>query len=238
MIQLNLLPDVKLDYIKARRNKRTVMLFASLVIVVSIGLFIMMLTFVGAQRLHLSNLDKDIDSGVAEIQNTPEIDKVLTVQNQLSVLNAQHDQKPAVTRVLPYFAQLLPPGASITTLNVDLVGNAIGLSGKAANINDINKVVDTLKFAEYRTKSGQSGKPFSDIVLGGSGIGDENSDSGVSVSGATQQFTVSMKFDPILFNNLEEVEITVPGMISTRSSTEKPNISFDKQQTETEGGDQ
>lgn len=227
MVQLNLLPDVKLQYIKAKRNKRFVMLLSALVIAVSIGLFVIMFGFVfGVQKHRSDSLDKDIKNGISTIQKTPEIDKILTVQNQLQVINAKHEEKPAAARILPYIAQTLPEGSKLTSLSADFTSGTINLSGTTSDINSTNKLVDTLKFAEFRTKKEnpndeQTGKAFSEVVLTSYGT-----ESGGS------NFSISMKFDPILFKNTETVELNIPGIVSTRSSTEKPNIEFiDKKQT-------
>ena len=226
MVQLNLLPDVKLQYIKAKRNKRFVMLLSALVVAVSVGLFVIMFGFVfGVQKHRSDSLEKDIKNGISTIQKTPEIDKILTVQNQLQVINAKHEEKPATARILPYIAQTLPAGAKLTSLNADFTTGIINLSGTTSDINSSNKLVDTLKFAEYRTKKDnpndeQTGRAFSEVVL-----------SSYSTEAGKSNFTISMKFDPILFKNTETVELNIPGIVSTRSSTEKPNIEFiDKNQ--------
>lgn len=227
MVQLNLLPDVKLEYIKTKRTKRLVILGSLVVIVVSIGLFTAMFSYVKiAQKQHMKHLDNDIDSGISTIQNTPEIDKILTVQNQLTVINGQHDQKAAVTRALPYIAQLLPAGSKVNQFDVDITGQTMSLTGITPDIVNTNKLVDTLKFAQYKTKSGLNGSPFSDVVLTSYG----------AESGKESSFAISMKFDPVIFKNTEEVSITVPGIVSTRSSTEKPNIQFDAKTKAPQGG--
>lgn len=227
MIQLNLLPDVKLQFIKARRTKRLVILTSSLAIVVSIGLFGLMFSFVnGVQQRHIKNLDKDIDSSISKIQNTPEIDKILTVQNQLASINPKHQEKPAANRVLPMIADLIPAGSALTEVNVDFTSSIISISGATASVPDTNKFVDTLKFAQFKAQTinpdgslgeVKEGKAFSEVVLG--------TFSTVSADGR-YGFAISLKFDPVIFLNTEKVEITVPGIVSTRSSTEKPNLQF------------
>lgn len=221
MVQLNLLPDVKLQYIKAKHTKRFVVLVSSLVIVVSLSLLIIMLGFVyGVQKKHSNDLEHDIEKGIATIKSTPEIDKILTIQNQLQVVNTKHEEKPAAIRVLPYIAQMLPAGAKLTQLSTDFTGGTMNISGTTASINDTNKLVDTLKFAEYRTKKDdpnqeQTGKAFSEVVVVSYGA-----------DKTTSTFSINMKFDPILFKNTETVELSVPSIVSTRSNTEKPNIEF------------
>lgn len=226
MVQLNLLPDVKLEYIKTKRTKRLVLSLSFLVIAVSVSFFIFMLIFVdGIQKKHMSNLDKDIDEKVTTIQNTPEVDKILTIQNQLAVINGKHDEKPTATRLLPYLAQVLPNGSKLTELKADFKTNTITITGNTTDINAINKFVDTLKFAEYTIKPDAKGKPFSQVVL-----------SSYTTDPGKAEFTVTAKFDPVIFDNANEVTLVIPGIVSTRSSTEKPNIQFDQKSQSLEGG--
>lgn len=59
MIQFNLLPDVKLAFIKARKLKRLVMVGAASVTSVSLAVVILLFIFVNvAQKKHLSDISK------------------------------------------------------------------------------------------------------------------------------------------------------------------------------------
>ena len=61
MIQFNLLPDVKLEYIKAKRTKRSVMLVSIIATGVALGISIMLfLTVSVLQKQHINNLNNDI----------------------------------------------------------------------------------------------------------------------------------------------------------------------------------
>jgi Tfp pilus assembly protein PilN len=229
MIQLNLLPDVKLQYIRAKRNRNLVLFGAVAVITVSVGMFVLMFSFVkGVQGEHIKNLTEDIDKGINVIENTQDLDKVLTVQNQLGIVDTKHQEKPAATRALPMITQLLPEGSSVQTYSVDFAGSQISLTGITQDINATNKLVDTLKFAKYTAKTitvnadgkielgeAKEGKAFSEVVLSSFGTEPGNA-----------SFTITMKFDPLLFANSEEVAIVVPDQSSTRSITEKPNVEF------------
>ncbi len=230
MIQFNLLPDVKLEYIKAKRMKRLAFSSALIVVAVSLSIFIFMFIFVNAiQKQHLKNLDSNIDKDVAEIQQIPEINEILTVQNQLSVINGKHDEKPATVRTLRYVSEVLPENTSITSLNVDYKTNKITIGGKTKDLAITNKFVDTLKFTEFETKSGKKGKPFSAVVL-------KSYNSDKTTGGI--EYSVVASFDPLIFDNNEEVTLVVPGIVSTRSSTEKPNINFEPSSQPQESGGQ
>jgi hypothetical protein len=215
VIQFNLLPSVKLEYIKARRIKRLVIMTSS--IVTGLALAIVIMLFVGTsilQRQHLENLQKDIDRDSKTLQNTPELNKILTIQNQLKSVNGLHDEKPVADRLGVYLPQLTPNLLTIATLDVDFTENTIEFEGAAPGIDVVNKFTDTLKFTAYKSDDGE-GPAFSEVVL---------SDFSRTESKAT--YNVKLKFNPIIFNGAHTVQLEVPKIISTRSTTEKPNALF------------
>ena len=93
MIQFNLLPDVKIEYIKTRYRKRMIMLISAIASGVTFTIFVLLFLFVRVnQPKHMKDLDKDIKSTVSKIQETKDLDKILTIQNQLNSLPALHDK--------------------------------------------------------------------------------------------------------------------------------------------------
>ncbi len=213
MIQFNLLPDVKVEYIKARRSKRMVLLVSAgvtaLSLVVFAGLFLVVNVF---QVKHIKDLNKDIKTYTSSLHDVPNLDKILTVQNQLTSLTSLHDAKPATSRLLGYLSQVTPAKATISSVKVDFTNNSIGLSGNADSLSTVNAYVDTLKFTSYTVAgSGETKKAFSDVVLSSFSSSDK---------GASYQITAT--FDPMIFNGTKQVTLVVPKITSTRSETEKP----------------
>src|SRR5690606_17026897 len=159
MIQFNLLPDVKLEYIKAKRTKHMVTLVAGAVTALAVFIFVLLFIVVNVvQKQHIANLDKDIQEDISYLQQVPDLAKVLTVQNQLAALPELHNQKPKVSRLYNYLIQLTPSKASIAEIQVDFAANTMTISGSANKLQTVNKFVDTLKFTEYQTD--QTIKPF------------------------------------------------------------------------------
>lgn len=115
-------------------------------------------------------------------------------------------------------SQLTPTAATIAKLNVDYAANTMSVSGSADSLTTVNKFTDTLKFTTYTTASSSSSKAaFSDVVL--SAFGRDS-------KGAT--YTITMKFDPVIFQETSDVSLTVPNIISTRSQVEQPSALFQK----------
>lgn len=229
MVQFNLLPAVKIEYLKAVRTKRLVT--SGAVIAIAVSLSIVALLFINVnfvQKKHIDNLTADIDSKVEELEAIQDIDKVLTVQNQLSVLTGLHEQKPATERVLPYLSKITPQSAKISQSSIDFVENTMSISGTADSLVTVNKFVDTIKFTKYQVQdNGQQGTAFSEVVL-----------ASFSVNSSEVTYQIDFKFDPVIFENTKVVELIVPNIVSTRSQTEKPTDLFQAQPEVTNGAGQ
>lgn len=219
MIQFNLLPDVKLEYIKAKRSKRMVLLAAVGVAGAALTIFVILFLIVNVyQKQRLNSLNNDIKKNTATLQGIPDLAKILTVQNQLNSLSGLHAQDPATSRLFGYLGQVTPANVTISDLKADFQDNTLDITGNADAISTVNQYVDTLKFTTYRVDGGEADtKAFSEVVLTSFGRNDK---------GATYQ--ISLKFDPVIFDNTKQVELVVPKIISTRSETEKPSDLFQK----------
>ncbi|MDB5170245.1 MAG: hypothetical protein JWN82_641 [Candidatus Saccharibacteria bacterium] len=216
MIQFNLLPDVKLQYMRAERTKRLVVSIASTVTVVSLIILVVLCLVVFVfQKKYMNDLSSDITTYSKDLQATPDLNKILTVQNQLNSLTDLHKQKPDPTRLFPYIKQITPADASIASLTIDFETQTMVITGAANSLSTVNKYVDTLKFTEYK-KDDQTTKAFSEVVLATFGRADKGA-----------SFTINLKFDPVIFSNTEKVTLSVPDKITTRSETEKPGALFE-----------
>src|SRR3989344_979800 len=126
MVQFNLLPDVKFDYIKARRTKHMVLLSATLVGAASLGILIMLFLVVnGLQKKHLSDVNKDISKYTRDLKSIPDLTKILTVQNQLKSLPALQGQKPVTSRLIGFLAQIIPAQVNIASIEVNFTDHTI-----------------------------------------------------------------------------------------------------------------
>lgn len=217
MIQFNLLPDVKIEFIKAKRTKRLVMMVAilssgaSLIIMVSLFLLINI-----AQKQHLNNLSEDIMTDSKKLQSIEGIGKILTIQNQLVSLDSVHDTKPVASRLSKYIETITPANISIGNLEVKFTEGSMEISGKADKIVDVNKFVDTIKFTKYTVKDVEGEKDaFSKVVL---------SDFGKKEGVTT--YIITLLFDPAIFDSKLDVLLNVPAITTNRSATEKPSALF------------
>jgi hypothetical protein len=222
MIQLNLLPDVKIEYLRTARNKRLVMGASLLVIAVSVGVMLLLTTIVyGFQKENLKDLNVDIVTYNKQLKDTPDLDKVLTIQNQLAALTGLHEKKVSANRLFPYLTQLTPSAASISQMDMDVESAALTIEGNATSLDVANTYIDTLKFTTFQevTVDGETGgseeKAFSNVVM---------TQFTRNSTGAT--FTITCNYEPKIFDNTLQVKLTVPKIVSTRSLTEQPTDLF------------
>lgn len=234
MVQFNLLPDVKQQYIKAVYRRRLISLACILVSGGFLLIFVLLFLFVKVnQARHLTHLDNDIKKGVSSLRSNNDLDKILTVQNQLASLPALHEKKVMTSRLFEYLAQITPNQASVTDVELDVVNKKIILKGTADNIQTVNKFVDTVKFTDFQIDGEASSqkKAFSSVVLQSFSIG-------VAGGNTQRSFTYEIDFvyDESIFKNTavdgnavaNSVKLIVPKIITTRSETQKPSALFEQ----------
>jgi hypothetical protein len=229
MIQFNLLPDVKQQYIKSQRLKKTTVTIAVLAAGGALALVIMLAMVVLVfQKQHLKGLNDDIKENANKISKITDVEKVLTVQNQLNSLSDLHDKKPVASRLYEYIKQTVPANVSVSSLTVDFDNSAIKFTGSADALVSINKFVDTLKFTTYSLDNKPTeNKAFTEVVL-----------SSFSRNDKEATYNVDAKFDPVIFDTAQAVKLIVPNIISTRSTTEKPSNLFKEQAVPSNQGNQ
>lgn len=218
MIQFNLLPDVKIAFIKAQRQKRLVVSASVIASAAALTILVLLFTFVNlAQKKNMNDLTKDIKSQSDKLMETKDLDKTLTVQNQLGALETLHGEKVQATRTFQYIQQVTPATVSVTQLDVDFSANTISVTGRADSLAAVNTYADSLKFTTFTIASegGDSKRAFSNVVLASFGRND-NSNS----------YNITLSFDPVIFAQDNEVNLQVPQMNTSRSNVERPNSSI------------
>ncbi|HSX32936.1 MAG TPA: hypothetical protein VLF91_01220 [Candidatus Saccharimonadales bacterium] len=208
MIQFNLLPDIKIEYLKAKRQKQLVLLTSGLAVVASVVVMVVLISIVFVvQKKSISDLNKDITAKSSQLQGTKNLGKILTVQNQLNSLPALHSGKPAASRLFGYLQQVTPTAASISSLKIDFIQHTILLTGNADTLATVNNFTDTLKLATYHTdKSSKEITAFTSVVL-----------SAFSRDSTGATYSITLQFTPSLFDITVAPSLTVPN-VSARSS--------------------
>lgn len=225
MLQLNLLPDVKQEYIKAENQRRLVISVSVIVTAASIGLLVLLLSMGALQKKHINDLNDDIATNSKDLKAKPEISKILTVQNQLDTLPKLHATKPSVARAFDYLNQVTPASIDITSMTADFNEKTITITGNTKALSDVNTYIDTLKFTKYKTnaRTGPDAYAFSNVVMSNFAIG-------TSGGGANKDkpatYTITLTYQPDIFDNTQEITLIVPKTTTTRSNSDSPNELF------------
>src|SRR5436190_2395376 len=228
MIEFNLLPDVKLEYLKTEKTKRKVFTISVAVAGFSFAVIILLFAGLQLQNHQISSKKQEIKELTTKLTGTTDINKVLTIQNQLKTVVGLANQAPEVTRVYKYLPQVVPQNVTISTMSLDLANHTLKVSGEAPSLETINTFADTLKFATYSQDGATDNLPkaFSSVVL-----------ESFSRSQDKASYSFGMSFDPVLFDRTHKVVLLVPkNYISTRSFTDLPsNNLFKSSQQDNKG---
>jgi hypothetical protein len=214
MIQFNLLPDVKQHYIRAKRMKRTAIVVSILVAASSVFVFVMLFLSVYVfQKKHTDNVNKDIQASVKTLKETRNLNKILTIQNQLNVLPSLHAQKPKISKLDGYLGQITPARLTIGEIEIDFELKTMKITGTAESLELVNKFVDTIKFTKSIEISAKDNsqqvnpiKPFTSTVLSSY----ERRDIEVT-------YEITLVYDPAIFDNNKNIKLEVPKITTTRS---------------------
>lgn len=217
-LEFNLLPDVKMAYVKAARTRNLVLMISALVSAVALALLIVVFLGVDVvQKKQLTDAKKSIASYTSELKAIPNVNKIVTVQNQLQSLVSLHQSKHLSSRLFTYLPALTPTKAHITSIKLDMAANTMEISGTADGHQTINTFIDTLKFTKFKVGSDSTTKPAFPSVL--------ETTFSLDNSQASATYTINATFDQALFANASDGQapsLIVPNLTSTRSVIEDP----------------
>ncbi len=100
MIEISLVPDIKKELLIAQRVRNQVSVLAIIITSVILSLVIMLAMFIFIyQSQKINSLRVESDRLSNQIDNIEGVDRILTIQNQLSKINQIHDNKPITSRI-------------------------------------------------------------------------------------------------------------------------------------------
>lgn len=232
MITLNLLPDIKRQYIKAQRTQARVISGAILVSIVAGGAVALVAFYVYAvQGLYSASLSNGIKDKAGKLTSIKDINKYATVQNQLDNISELHSKKIMSARLFGVMSQLnpaAPNNVSITNLTFDTATTALLLDGITSSFTGLETFRDTLKNAQVSyVKAGTTETikeplftPGSVVILS-QGLGQSANPGG----GKVVAFKFSVTYNPATFaRDSNNVSVIVPQKDTTQSLQDTPGI--------------
>lgn len=203
MIEINLIPDVKQEYIHAKRVRTIVISSAILVGVISVGIVVLMAVYLyGVQTVRSALADSDIKSKYETLSKVDDLENTLTIQHQLTRLNELHDQKSIDSRFFDLLAAINPASpnnVSFSVARLDSVEQIISLEGRANNGYNAAEVLKKTILStslSYRDIDGttQTAQLTDSVVTGDLSYGEDEEGKKVL------NFSISFAYDPAFFD--------------------------------------
>lgn len=212
MIEINLIPDVKQQLIRAQRMRATVISISIVIGIIAVAVVALLASYVyGVQTVRGSILDGDITKKSTELSNVSDLSKTLTLQNQLTLISKVHDEKKITSRIYDVLAKIIPPkpnNIQISTLTIDTENQQILIEGQAANsyaaVEVFKKTIDAARVTYTTDDSDQTVNLASDISISSTSYGEDAS--GVKVLRFSMSFTYAKE---LFMPSSKDVRITI-----------------------------
>lgn len=136
MIEINLIPDVKQELIRAERVRAVVISTSIVAGLIAVGVVVILAVYIfGVQALRSGAADQAIEQGSKQLASVEDLSKTLTIQNQLSVISDLNDQKKINSRIFDVLLAVIPPEPNtvqVSNLIIDAAEGTIVIEGQAA----------------------------------------------------------------------------------------------------------
>lgn len=137
MIEINLVPDVKQELIRARRIQALVISGAIIVGLAAVGIVILLALYLfGVQTVRSNLADTAINDKSKQLSNVSDLANTLTIQQQLTKLTELHNEKNINSRFFDLLAAInpeAPNNVTFSTTHIDAQSKTIRIEGQAAN---------------------------------------------------------------------------------------------------------
>lgn len=200
MIEINLVPDVKQELIRAQRVRASVISLSVLVSIVAIGAVVVLGLLLGAQAISSKLADASITSESASFAKKPDLGNILTIQNQLTKLATLNNNKQVSSRLFDVLVAVNPASPNnvrISSLKLDPANQTMLVEGNAANgYGAVEALKKTLlsTTVQYEGANGTATTPMTQAVS----IIDTNYSPDASGK-RVLHFTLSFVYPPELF---------------------------------------
>ena len=145
MISLNLLPDVKKDLLRVRRERNLVVSISVIVVGASIGVLLLLSgtlgVLIGAKAL-MENSIKNDEQMIKQAQKKKQLDKYITIQNQLKQIGKLKSDQQVYSRLMDYLTQLNPAAPNNVQISSAKIEAPAGSSGDTSSSSSSSASAD------------------------------------------------------------------------------------------------
>ena len=145
MISLNLLPDVKKDLLRVRRERNLVVSISVVVVGASIGVLLLLSGTLGvlvATKALMENGIKNDEQTIKQAQKKKQLDKYITVQNQLKQIGKLKSDQQVYSRLMDYLTQLNPAAPNNVQISSATIEAPAGSSGSTSSSSSSSASAD------------------------------------------------------------------------------------------------
>lgn len=156
--EINLVPEVKMQMIKAQKMRNLVLFICIVVSSVAVGAVVVLFGIKSGQDIAISSQDKKLEMMSEKLNSYSELNNLITIQGQLEGISNIIGQKTVLSRVFGALGVMLPQGADtvqLSELSVSLDSNTIRMEGQAdAHIDPLidYRVLESFKKGVALTK--------------------------------------------------------------------------------------
>ena len=220
MISLNLLPDVKKDLLKVRRERNLVMMVSIVAVIGSLSVLGLLFLWMGALT-GLKMLDENkINDAKAKIETAKEdeqLDKYLTIQNQLAQIDGLKGGQLIHSRLMDFLVQLNPAEPNnvflrSVRLTADGEGESADMSVEIEGTTDNFASLDVYKNTLISAKLIYENKPEDEVESTDTTTSDESSSAGAESSdseddsSSSESTAVAEATSEMLFNEVSVLD--------------------------------
>jgi len=134
MIEINLIPDVKQELLKAERSRALVISGAIITCIIAGSAVALLAVYVYGVQLGRNILvDNAIKTGSEKLAKVEDLSKMLTIQNQIGKINELNATKTIDSRLFDVLSAVIPPApneVSVSLLRLDTEATTIRLEGQ------------------------------------------------------------------------------------------------------------
>lgn len=136
MIEVNLIPDVKREFLKAQKLRNQVISLSILVSIIAVGVVALLGVYMGTQAARGYLADQSIKKNYATLSGVENVNDIITIQSQLSQISDINDKKGINSRLFNLLSAINPAAPNdihMTTVTLDPANKSIIIDGSAAN---------------------------------------------------------------------------------------------------------
>lgn len=162
MIQVNLIPNVKQDLLKAQKIRNWVIFFSIIAGGAAIAIVVVMGLAFGAQNIIVNANEDNIKKKFEQLSKKDGINEAIILQNQLNQIDGIRKNAPNVSRLLGQIIPTIQTTGSnevkFSSVSYDSTTRTVSIEGKAKGYNAYNGFINALKETQILYHSSEKAK--------------------------------------------------------------------------------